>query len=330
MARNPYETPPSSAQGSVEPFVRNRWIAALLVLAAPALAMLYVARPLRAAVYFAAAILLLPVALFLGSKDIANPGVVSTAGSVLLMVIGAVDAYRLARSFSRPALPWYSRAPALVGFFAVAALGLLSFRAFVAEPFRMPASSMAPTLRVGDYILVDKRSYGWTIPFTGRRILRFAAPERWDVAVFRYPPDPSLDYVKRVVGVPGDTIVYASKRLSINGVEVPRSEESREGGFVRYRERIGAVTHSILIDHEAPASLAPAMGDFRGRDSCRFERAAITCTVPPGHYFVMGDNRDNSSDSRYWGFVPEDHFVGRVFLVWYSERQAERAGMPVK
>jgi len=116
-------------------------------------------------------------------------------------------------------LPWYSRAPALAAFFAVAWLSVLSLRAFIVEPFRIPSGAMEPTLKVGDHILVSKRSYGWDVPFTSRRIVHFAEPQRGDVAVFRYPVDPDVHYVMRVVGRPGDTIAYVNKRLSVNNKE---------------------------------------------------------------------------------------------------------------
>ena len=193
------------------------------------------------------------------------------------------------------------------------------------------------TLQRGDHIAVSKRAYGWTNPLTGERLVRFAPPARGDVAVFRYPVDRDLSYVMRVVGLPGDTVRYAGKRLSINGVELPVQEEgpvAQQNAFggtdalVRYRETLGKMTHAILLDPSVPPYRSGALRDFPGRERCRFDDG-IACNVPAEHYFVMGDNRDNSDDSRYWGFVPEEDFIGRVFLVWYS-RDPERAGARVE
>lgn len=183
-------------------------------------------------------------------------------------------------------------------------------RSFVAEPFRIPSSSMEPTLEEGDLILVSKFAYGIRLPVLNRLVVDLGTPERGDVVVFRFPQDPRQDYIKRVVGLPGDEIVYIDKRLYVNGELV--QEESlgpalTEEGFevVEYGEKLGEVEHRI---YKMP----------RRHDPRRFD-----IVVPEGRYFVMGDNRDNSNDSRGWGFVPDENLVGRAFLIWMNWRVGE-------
>jgi signal peptidase I len=339
MNQNPYATPQSTFEGSIEPVGRKGWVAVALGLIAPPIAMLYVARPVRALAYLAASILSLPTAVLLGAKGVAATGLVAGIASIVLSLVAAADGYRLARSWSGASLPWYSRPAALAAFLAAGWLSILSLRAFVAEPFRIPSGSMQPTLRIGDHILVSKTSYGWNVPLTGKRIVRFAAPERGDVAVFRYPPDPGLHYVMRVVGLPGDTVTYTDKRLSLNRKEQPLHEVGLETivdaqgighTLVQYQETLDSVTHAILLEPSTPPYERNGVREFAGRENCRYRDASFECRVPADHYFVMGDNRDNASDSRYWGFVPEENFVGRAFLVWYSVRHPDRAGRAIQ
>ncbi len=177
-------------------------------------------------------------------------------------------------------------------------------RGFIAEPFRIPSGSMLPTLEVGDFILVSKSSYGIRLPVLNKKIIDFSVPERGDVIVFRYPEDPSIDYIKRVVGIPGDKITYQDKKLYINGSPQPQLELGNYqvdsyGQFARLQEVLGGEKHDILVNRRIPAS-----------DS--------EYTVPEGHYFAMGDNRDNSRDSRAWGFVPDENLVGRAFFIWMN------------
>lgn len=187
-------------------------------------------------------------------------------------------------------------------------LVVLILRSFLFEPFRIPSGSMLPTLLVGDFILVSKSSYGVRLPVINRKILDTGKPERGDVAVFRYPKDPSLDYIKRIVGLPGDKIGYVNKKLSINGVPISLGEPKPylapgdtkpDGAQLRLTEKFDEVGHDILI--------APYRTGVGGE-----------ITVPQGHYFVMGDNRDNSNDSRSWGFVPEENLVGKAILIWMN------------
>ena len=157
--------------------------------------------------------------------------------------------------------------------------------------------------------------------------------------MFRYPVDPKVDYVMRVIGIPGDTIAYIDKRLSVNNNESKTKQEKVEvvvdskgttHTVIRHQETLDNVNHLILLNPDAPPYHATAVRQFAGRQNCQYQEEGFVCKVPPDHYFVMGDNRDMSSDSRYWGFVPEGHFAGRVFLIWYSSQNPDRAGMVVE
>jgi signal peptidase I len=204
-------------------------------------------------------------------------------------------------------------------------------RSFLVEPFKIPSGSMIPTLLVGDFIAVNKFTYGIRLPVINKKIFEVNSPQRGDVVVFRYPPDPSLDYIKRVVGLPGDKVSYQNKRLTIND---QFQEVARDGDYFdtermfytpRYLEKLGKVEHSALIEDGSPAFVPHAM-QFPGREHCIYNSAGFICTVPPGHYFMMGDNRDNSQDSRVWGFVPDENLVGKAFFVWFNFGDLKRIG----
>jgi signal peptidase I len=216
------------------------------------------------------------------------------------------------------------------GFFPVIVLVFL-LRSFLYEPFRIPSGSMLPTLLVGDLILVNKFDYGVRLPVINKKIIDVGSPQRGDVMVFRYPPDPSLDYIKRVVGIPGDTIEYAEQKLKINGSSIDLKSDGR---FVdpdrldshnQHLETLGKIEHKVLTDLDKRLSIQP-IPDFNKRENCSFTAEKLTCTVPPGHYFMMGDNRDNSADSRFWGFVPEENIVGRAFFIWLNFGDLSRIG----
>jgi len=186
-------------------------------------------------------------------------------------------------------------------------LVVLVIRSFIAEPFRIPSGSMLPTLHIGDFILVNKFAYGIRLPVLNTKVIETSEPERGDVVVFRYPKNPSVDYIKRVVGLPGDTVGYFNKSIYING-KIIAHEVKKKGndllGIVPVRnelrsEQLGEHLHNILVDPER-----------------RLVEGEMV--VPAGEYFVMGDNRDNSNDSRFWGTVPEENLVGQAFFIWMS------------
>jgi len=204
-------------------------------------------------------------------------------------------------------------------------------RSFLFEPFKIPSGSMIPTLLVGDFILVNKFTYGVRLPVINKKIIDINSPQRGDVMVFRYPEDPSLDYIKRVVGVPGDTVSYQNKRLTINGKAVPTQKTSdylhpeRLYYSEQILEKLSDFEHRALNDTDAPAFIQDA-ARFPHRENCTYNAAGVSCKVPAGHYFMMGDNRDNSRDSRAWGFVPEENIVGKAFFIWLNFSDFSRIG----
>jgi signal peptidase I len=210
-------------------------------------------------------------------------------------------------------------------------LAVFVLRSFLFEPFKIPSGSMIPTLLVGDLILVNKYTYGIRLPVINTKLTDGVPPKRGDVMVFRYPPKPSLDYIKRVVGLPGDQVAYLNKRLFINGQPVSKNpkpeyfEEDAMRYFKQFEEVLDGRPHRLLTDDDRPAFI-PGAEDFRFKENCRYSVEGVTCKVPEGHYFVMGDNRDNSLDSRYWGFVPDRNIVGRAFLIWMNFRSLKRIG----
>ena len=224
--------------------------------------------------------------------------------------------------------PWWLDWTA--GLFPVIAI-VFVLRSFLFEPFKIPSGSMIPTLWVGDLILVNKFTYGIRLPVINTKITEGNKPARGDVMVFRYPPQPTQDYIKRVVGLPGDEVAYLNKRLTINGQVVPTEsvpdffDEDAMRYFKQYQEQLGTHTHRLLNNPDVPAFVQGA-SNFAYRDNCRYSVEGVVCKVPEGHYFMMGDNRDNSLDSRYWGFVPDANIVGRAFFVWMNFGNLKRIG----
>jgi signal peptidase I len=206
-------------------------------------------------------------------------------------------------------------------------------RSFLFEPFKIPSGSMIPTLLVGDLILVNKFHYGVRLPVLNTKLVKNKDPKPGDVIVFHYPVDPRIDYIKRVVGVPGDEVVYNNQSLTINGkpVAVQAQGDYYDDDSMRYApkfsEALGEVSHGILVEPKRPSIYRPMESFVNFRDNCRYTAEGVTCKVPAGHYFVMGDNRDNSQDSRYWGFVPDENIVGRAFMVWMNFSNLRRIGL---
>ena len=206
-------------------------------------------------------------------------------------------------------------------------------RSFWVEPFKIPSGSMKPTLLVGDFILVNKYTYGIRIPVINKKVIDLNPLARGDVVVFRYPADPSVDYIKRVIGLAGDKVTYRNKRLTINGepvaVEPSGFYTDAELNYLRlptYIEKVGTHTHQMMVVPAQPPVELAQVRQFAHRDNCEYNDEGFSCTVPAGSYFMMGDNRDQSSDSRYWGFVPDDHIKGRAFLVWMNFSDFRRIG----
>ncbi|MGY3904435.1 signal peptidase I [Aeromonas lusitana] len=246
---------------------------------------------------------------------------------------GAVDEKILAKVAQTPV--WIEQTG---GVFPVIALVLI-LRSFIFEPFQIPSGSMMPTLLVGDFILVEKFAYGLRDPVTNTKFLETGEPARGDVVVFKYPLDTRVDYIKRVVGMPGDRVIYRNKELMIRpkcdeqaGKTCPgfkkldvkfeqRGEFSQMGiPLDRYTEQLGSVSHETLRN--------PLMPDLVDRYYRQPGTYPDEWVVPEGHYFVMGDNRDNSTDSRFWGFVPEQNLVGKAVAIWISfEFEREEGSM---
>jgi signal peptidase I len=208
-------------------------------------------------------------------------------------------------------------------------------RSFLFEPFKIPSGSMIPSLMIGDFILVNKYTYGIRLPVINKKIMDINSPKHGDVVVFRYPQDESVDYIKRVVGLPGDMVSYQDKRLTVNGQPFDYQAQpdylDPEGmNYAKlYREtypkELGGYAHNILNHPERSGGIY-TQDRFPFFENCHYSSAGVTCKVPPGHYFVMGDNRDNSADSRYWGFVPEGNLVGKAFFVWMNLTDLKRIG----
>jgi signal peptidase I len=216
-------------------------------------------------------------------------------------------------------------------FFPVIALVFI-LRSFLWEPFKIPSSSMVPTLLVGDFILVNKYAYGIRLPIINKKVIQIGDPQRGDVMVFKYPKDMSQDYIKRVIGVPGDRISYENKRLTVNGKPVQYTplddylDDQHPVYHKQFTEGLTAAPHRILNTDGKRSFDLGSVENFPNREACDYSYDKFTCIVPPGNYFMMGDNRDNSADSRYWGFVPDKNIVGKAIVVWMNFGNPKRIG----
>lgn len=217
-----------------------------------------------------------------------------------------------------------------VSFFPVI-LFVFVLRSFIFEPFRIPSGSMLPTLKSGDFILVNKFQYGIRIPILNKKLIPIQNPKTGDVLVFRYPVDPSIDYIKRVVALPGQTVRYEANQLYIDGKRVDITPDGQyfepdHNNYVsEFTENLGTNTNQILLNRQQTQDYMP-ITRFPYIENCDYTRQAVECLVPEDNYFVMGDNRDNSLDSRYWGFVPNENIVGRAFFIWMNFSEPGRIG----
>ena len=217
-----------------------------------------------------------------------------------------------------------------VSFFPVI-LFVFVLRSFIFEPFRIPSGSMLPTLKSGDFILVNKFQYGVRLPVVNKKIIPIQNPQAGDVLVFRYPVDPDIDYIKRVVGLPGQTVRYEGNQLFIDGQSVATTpdgqyfEPDQSAYISEFTEHLGKQNNQILLNTKQVQNFMP-ITRFPHIENCHYSRQAVECLVPEGNYFVMGDNRDNSLDSRYWGFVPDENVVGRAFFIWMNFSEPSRIG----
>lgn len=324
---------------------RYGWMAALLsLLFTPFTGMLYAGAGRRGVIYLLlmlAAVLALPWGIPSGLQA-PFPGApaVWMMAFLLIWFVGVIDSYRVAAGHSSQyALPWYSRWHAIVSCWVAVYLVFVVEQAFVIEPLRVVGGAMVPTVLHGDYVGVAKSAYAVRIPFTGRAILETEVPERGDVVLLRFPQMPLRRSVQRVIGIPGDTIEYRNKRLSLNGQALDTqqagkyayvSDDSSTTTFEKHQEIANGRPHSILIDTQAPVLRPNDVQAFRFKEACVYAEDGFQCRVPAGHYFTLQDNRDHAEDGRYWGFVPEENLIGKVFAIGVSLRAPERNGTLVQ
>lgn len=221
-------------------------------------------------------------------------------------------------------------------------LAVWVLRAFLFEAYQIPSSSMRPDLTVGDFILVSKFNYGLRMPVTNQVVIPINKVNRGDVVVFQDQTKPNRDLIKRVVGLPGDTITYVDKRLRINGQNLSYqndgsydyTEAGPNGDVMIHNQRLiedlTGVKHPIIVWDQVPPVILEMVQNFPGKENCQYNDEGFTCKVPDGHYFMMGDNRDNSLDGRYWGFVPDKAILGKAIYVWMNFRDLSRVGTKIE
>ncbi len=292
------------------------WLAALLGFFVPPLGFLYVGQ-WKWAVGVAVTIFLLAGFLFaFGGSQEGLTLLVQLVFACSVSRIAYLQAGRFAVDRLRPGYSrWYGLWFTLLLFVSL----LLAFRAFLYEPFRVPSGSMQPTLKPESKFIAQKWGYGNYAAF-GIRLMRAPVSqsiERGDILVIEFPPNRKLHYIERIIGLPGDKIEYRNKALFINGQETSRRpmadylEESAMRYYNQYLEKLNNKEYAVLLDKDRP-SVIQLSERFAYFENCSYDTDVVSCVVPAGHYYALGDNRDNSFDSRYWGFVPRDHMVGKL------------------
>jgi signal peptidase I len=300
--------------------------------------------PLMRAVYLALPVVVVGAIARLLMSEQLDFSLVLVLVLLVSAVVWALDRYLLAPQRARAARrarvePAAQPLPVTVdyarSFLPVAAL-VLGLRSFVFEPFRIPSDSMMPTLEEGDFLVVNKYVYGLRLPVLNKKIFAVSEPQRGDVVVFRFPPNPAVNFIKRVAGLPGDTVRVRDDQLIINGQPVATSDDGRysDGCYLNMRlstELLGTHRHQTLSCHTSDYLQGPPVAScnrdiqqsyrcddaIRGHESDRND-TLTDLVVPPGQYLMIGDNRDNSLDGRFWGYVPEDHLVGRAARIWLN------------
>lgn len=311
---------------------RRTWLALLLgLLLSPPVAMLYLGRGRRALAYLLTGVAVMVATVALAANGHWIPGVGFLTTNFLVTLAGMIDTFRIARRSGKDFTgPWYSRWYGTVALVAAVMGFVLCVRGFFIEPYRIPSAAMLPGLQIGDDILVDKAAYGLWLPFVHRQVIAGPSPARGDVIVFRYSLDPGQYYVKRVIGIAGDRVQFDGRALQVNGQPVGREpladyvEPLHQRRFTQLMEQLGNARYPVLHIGDA-ASVPYRIAGHTDPQACVYDGKGLRCTVPDDSCFVLGDNRDNSEDSRHWGFVPAANIAGRVTRIWWSERIPERA-----
>lgn len=299
------------------------WVAVTLSIFSPQLALLYLGRVRWAVWFFVWGVALGLLGFTLPS--LFNSTFVSVALKLMIWLVGVIVCYReVTKSAVRAQQRWYSRWQGLTGLVIVALVLVITATTFFYEPFHVPSTSMLPTLDAGSNLVLQKWGYGHYSKMGVKIMSRpmSMALHRGDIIVFDYPADVRQTYIKRIVGLPGDLVEYRDKHLYVNGRDtrgtlLTEYLEQVDGGaryLTHFVERLGDTEYEVLNNPDLDRYPEPR--DFPFRDTCQFNATAVSCRVPANNYFVLGDNRDNSADSRDWGYVRSDQIVGKVVKIF--------------